>query len=254
MKLNYITVVVAVMLVFAFTVSTGAADTNNQTSDDIKEYDGPIGSDNVAYGLKLGLQNLDEAFTFNESDKLAKKIAHLEERIAEYKAASAKKNEKAALIALDIYDEKMKDIEDSISNNSNADMKTGLLNAVQRIQRHKFILENLTNRNPNNPGLKRAYENSNKHLINFASKHHIDVENLTFEDDEHDKLKDSKENLTLAKEIRGNESEDHGNVTSSEKEIQNQDLKQKEEITSKKEDLKQKEKIKGEKGHQNGKD
>lgn len=88
--------------------------------------------------------------------------------------------------ALEIYEEKMKDIEDSISENSNGDKKTGLLNAVQRIQKHQFILENLKKRNPDNKGLQRAYENSNKHLIKFASKHNIDVENLTFEDDEDD--------------------------------------------------------------------
>ena len=226
MKLKYLTMFGVILLVLAFLAGTGAAETDSQNSDDIKEYDGPFGSDHVAYGLKLGLQDLDEAFTFNENEKLAKKIAHLEERIAEYKAAIKKNNENAANKALEVYEEKMKNIEDSISENSNGDKKIGLLNAVQRIQKHNLILENLTNRNPDNKGLRKAYENSHKHLIRFASKHHIDVENLTFEDDEHEKLKDSvkikaktsrgitqieidikfgsssKENLTIANEIR----------------------------------------------------
>ena len=173
--------VVVGLLAFAL---IGAANTNSQeTPDDIPEYDGPVGSDHALYGWKLALQNLDETFTLNPNDKLAKKIAHLEERIAEYKAASNKKNEKAALKALEVYEEKLNEIETSNIDDSKV---TGLFNAVQRIQKHKFILENLTKLNPDNKGLQRAYENSNKHLTKFASKHNIDIENLTFEDDEDD--------------------------------------------------------------------
>ncbi len=187
MNLKYITMVVVVLLAFAFTVSTGAAKTDSQTtSDDIQEYNGPIGSDHALYGWKLALQDLDEAFTLNQSDKLAKKIAHLEERIAEYKAASTKKNVKAAQKAIEVYEEKSKDIENSVSEVSDKDKK-GLLNAYEMIQKHQNKLHELMN-SGHGKGLEKAYNNSVELQEKFRIKHNIEDDD---EEDADDKLIDS---------------------------------------------------------------
>lgn len=176
-----------ILLALAFIAGTGAADTNTQaTSDDIPEYNGPIGSDHPLYGLKLGLQDMDEAFTFNENDKLAKKIAHLEERIAEYRAAITKNNEKAAARALEVYEERSKDVENSVSEVSDNDNK-GLENAYKMLQKHQDKLDEVMTKG-HGKGLENAYANRVALLEKFRIKHNIEDDD---EEDADDKLIDS---------------------------------------------------------------
>src|SRR5574341_1832874 len=105
-----------VLLVMAFTA--GAADngmneavseSEEELHDDIGEYEGSMGPGNSLYGLKLALEALDETFTFNESEKLGKQIAHARQRIAEMRSELKKKNNEAANRALEKHMEKIKE-------------------------------------------------------------------------------------------------------------------------------------------------
>lgn len=159
----------------AFTAGTAQAQSDIQastattvTSDDIEPYEGPIGPENVLYGLKIAFENLDETFTFNESEKLGKKVAHARLRIAEAKAKLKNNDNEAAEKALERYREKIEETEGSVSRFSDSD--SGLLNALKMIEKHQNILEQLLASHPNSTGLARAYNNSLKLEEKFKEK------------------------------------------------------------------------------------
>ena len=49
----------------------------------IKPFEGPIGADNPLYGLKVAMEDLDETFTFNGTQRVEKQVDHAQLRIAE---------------------------------------------------------------------------------------------------------------------------------------------------------------------------
>src|SRR5512137_2697897 len=52
-------------------------------TDTIYPYTGPIGADSPLYDLKIAMEGLDETFTFNDSQRVEKRIEHGKIRIAE---------------------------------------------------------------------------------------------------------------------------------------------------------------------------
>ncbi|VVB89241.1 Uncharacterised protein [uncultured archaeon] len=153
-----------ILLMLAFTVGVGtaqpdhSASVNTKDDDNITPYDGPIGPDNALYGLKIAFEDFDESFTFNASEKLQKKIAHANLRLAEAEGQLKKRNAQAAERALERFNEKNTEADDLISSSS--DINSGLLHAEEMIKKHQQILYNLTQLHPDNPGLARAYSNS----------------------------------------------------------------------------------------------
>lgn len=209
-----------ILLVLAFTISIGTAQSDNQASKDTKEideiepYGGPIGPDNVLYGLKLALENLDETFTFNASEKLQKKIAHAKLRIAEAKAELKKNDTEDAEKAFERYREKIGEANESVSRFSGRD--SGLEHALEMIKKHQRVLKNLAELHPNSSGLRRAYENSLELEDKFKEK----IEEREETEEGHVKIKaeiidnatkvkvsikftsDNTTNFTIAREIR----------------------------------------------------
>jgi hypothetical protein len=164
-----------VLLVLTFTIGTGAAQSDNPTSaatkhadDGVPSYDGLNDPDSVFYGLSIALANVDEAFTLNPNEKLQKKIAHANMRLAEAERQLEKKNAKAAERALEKFNEKDEDVESLISSSS--DINSGLLHAQEMNKKHQQVLYNLTQLHPDNPGLARAYSNSLKLEQKFNKK------------------------------------------------------------------------------------
>jgi hypothetical protein len=161
--------------VLTFTIGTGAAQSDNPTSaatkhadDGVPSYDGLNDPDSVFYGLSIALANVDEAFTLNPNEKLQKKIAHANMRLAEAERQLEKKNAKAAERALEKFNEKDEDVESLISSSS--DINSGLLHAQEMNKKHQQVLYNLTQLHPDNPGLARAYSNSLKLEQKFNKK------------------------------------------------------------------------------------
>jgi len=62
--------------------STGAQGTG-YILDDIAPYNGPIGAGSPLNGLKLAMEDLDETLTFNDTQRVEKRLDHARLRIAE---------------------------------------------------------------------------------------------------------------------------------------------------------------------------
>jgi hypothetical protein len=136
---------------------TGAQGTGD-ISDEIAPYNGPIGADSPVYGLKLAMEDLDETFTFNDTQRVEKRLDHAQLRIAEVRRELDHNRTLSADRALEQYRQKLNLTEGSLTPfGSNA---SGLLHAQEMITRHQTVLANLVLLYPNTTGLARAYNNS----------------------------------------------------------------------------------------------
>ena len=137
--------------------SAGAQGTGD-ISDDIAPYNGTISADSPLYGLKIAMEDLDETFTFNDTQRVEKRLDHARLRIAEVRRELDLNRTTTAEHALELYRQKLNLTEGSLTPfESNA---TGLLHAQEMITRHQTGLANLLFLYPNNTGLARAYNNS----------------------------------------------------------------------------------------------
>jgi hypothetical protein len=137
--------------------STGAQGMGN-IADDIAPYNGPIGADSPLHGLKLAMEDLDETFTFNDTQRVEKRLEHAQLRIAEVRRELDLNRTTSAERALEQYWQKLNLTEGSLTPfGSNA---TVLLHAQEMITRHQTVLANLVLLYPDNTGLARAYNNS----------------------------------------------------------------------------------------------
>jgi hypothetical protein len=143
-------------------------------TDDIQPYFGPLGPDNPIYGLKVALENLDEAFTFNTSEKVMKQMMHAELRIAEIKGLLLMNKSVEAERALDEYFEKMNITALDIS--SIPVRNTAIANAYRLHVKHELVLWDLLQENPNSTRLLRAYNRSLDLEEKFIEKAAIRIE------------------------------------------------------------------------------
>ena len=147
------------------------------TNGTVQPYNGAIGPDSPLYGFKIAFENVDESFTLNQSEKLEKEIQRTELRLAELKAALAANKTDAANRTLDLYWQKLNQTEDTLdrmgfndTGNISAPNDTGLKNALENLNRHQVIFQNLMQTYPNNTGLARAYNNSLERELKFEEK------------------------------------------------------------------------------------
>ncbi len=164
-----------ILLSLAFTINIGMAqldDLANGTTDenfeDIAPYEGSIGPDSALYGLKIAFENFGEIFIFNESQRIEKQIEHARSRIAEAKTELRSNNENNANVAIERYREKIKAVDESISNTTGN--VSELFGAQRKIIMHQFVLERLLDDYPDNKGLKRALDNSAQLEDKFESR------------------------------------------------------------------------------------
>lgn len=146
-------------------------------TDDIQPYFGPLGPDSPLYGLKMALENLDEAFTFNASEKVMKQMKHAELRIAEAKGLLSMNRSVEAERALDGYFEKMNLTALDIS--SIPVRTTGIANAYQQHVKHELVLRDLLQANPNSTKLWRALNHTLELEDKFIEKSGERIEKLT---------------------------------------------------------------------------
>jgi hypothetical protein len=143
-------------------------------TDDVQAYFGPLGPDSPLYGLKLALENLDEAFTFNASEKVMKQMNHAELRIAEIKGLLLMNKSVEAERALDAYFDEM--------NLTALDLSripvrtTGIANAYQQHVKHELVLWDLLQENPNSTKLWQAYNRTLALEERFMEKSTIRLE------------------------------------------------------------------------------
>jgi hypothetical protein len=179
------------LLVLGLLCLSGIAAAQEETllTDDIEPYDGPIGAHSPLYGLKHALEDMDESFTANETERVNKQMNHAQLRLAEVRRSLELNQGESAGTALNNYWLKMDLANTTLSRwSSNA---TGLLHAQEQIVRHQFVLENLLAGNPNNTGLQRAYSNSLRLEERFAEKTMMKIQRSI-----------NKNNQTIMKAIR----------------------------------------------------
>jgi hypothetical protein len=137
-------------------------------TDDIQPYDGPLGPGSPLYGLKLALEDVDESFTPNETERVDKQMNHARLRLSEVRRSLELNQSDSAEQALDNYWMKMNLTNATITGwGSN---RTGLLHAQEQIVKHQFVLEHLLETHPNSTGLQRAYNNSVRLEEKFGEK------------------------------------------------------------------------------------
>jgi hypothetical protein len=149
---------------------TAAADNATGTqgmqfAGDIPAYNGSIGAGSSLYGLKIAFENLDDSFTFNQSERLAKETIQTDLRLAELKSALAENRTGAADRALDQYGQDLNQTERTLTGftrngSATAPGDPGLVNVQDMLARHQVVLEDLLATHAGNPGLERAYNNS----------------------------------------------------------------------------------------------
>lgn len=158
-------------------------------TDDIAPYNGPIGADSPLYALKLALEDMDESFTANETERVNKQMNHARLRLSEVRRSLELNQSDSAEQALNNYWIKMNLTNVTISRW--ASNGTGLLHAQEMIVKHQFVLEHLLEIHPNNTGLQRAYNNSLRLEERFGEKTAVKFDRII-----------EKNNRTILKAIR----------------------------------------------------
>jgi hypothetical protein len=173
-------------------------------TDDVQPYFGPLGPDSPLYGLKIALENLDEAFTFNSSEKVMKQMNHAELRIAEVKGLLLMNRSVDAERALDAYFEEMNLT--ALDLSSIPVRTTGIATAYQQHVKHELALRDLLQANPNSTKLWKALNHTLDLEDKFIDKSGERIEKLT-----------QKLNRITAKVVRiankTQEREDRGSTT-----------------------------------------
>ena len=146
-------------------------------TDDVQAYFGPLGPDSPLYGLKLALEDLDEAFTLNQSEKVMKQMDHAELRIAEIKGLLLMNKSVEAERALDAYFEKLNLT--SLDLSSMPVRTTGIATAYRQHVKHELALRDLLQANPNSTGLWRAYNHTLGLEDKFMEKAQVRIEKRT---------------------------------------------------------------------------
>ncbi len=176
MKKRYTIPAGIIIIALLFSVATVSAleDTSPDASgnvsvpDDIAPYQGPIGADSPLFGLKLAMENLDETFTFNDTQRVEKQVDHAQTRIAEIRQELELNRTVYAERALEEYGQKMNLTEGSLARfGQNA---SGLLHAQEMITWHQSVLARLFPRFPNSSGLAHAYNDSQVLEQKFGEK------------------------------------------------------------------------------------
>ena len=104
------------------------------------------------------MEDLDETFTFNDTQRVEKQVDHAQTRIEEVSRELELNQAGYAEKALEMYSQKLNQTEMSLPRfQSDA---TGLLHVQELIARHQTLLADLLSRYPDRTGLANAYNNN----------------------------------------------------------------------------------------------
>ncbi|MDD3421837.1 MAG: DUF5667 domain-containing protein [Methanocellales archaeon] len=132
--------------------------------------DGPKWADpeSPLYGLKIALENANEAFSFGKEARLEKQLAHAESRLAEAQAMADQNRTRAMERAIERYEVKLGQINETVfKGNVNKQYTERAMNMTQK---HQRVLSDLLERIDNGTmpeqarkGIERALNNSIQH-------------------------------------------------------------------------------------------
>lgn len=158
-------IILAGVIIIALLAAPGTvmaqADSHNGGAD-------PIGPGSPLFGLKVALENLDETFTVNDTQRVEKQVAHAQERIDEAEQELSLNRSGSADRVLDLYREKLNQTEAALPRFPSS--APGLLHAQELIARQQGVIADLLSRHPGSSGLGRAYNNSQALGQKFGEK------------------------------------------------------------------------------------
>src|SRR5512137_1918984 len=105
-----------------------------------------VGPGNPLFGLKVAMENLDETFTYNDTQRVEKQVDHAQARIEEVQRELDLNQTRYADEALELYWQKLNQTETALPEISPT--STGLLHAQEIIARHQTVLADLNARYP----------------------------------------------------------------------------------------------------------
>ncbi len=128
--------IVMVLLVLLLPSSALAVDERS-----LEPYAPWLGPDNVFYGVKIFIEDADEAFTFNQSEKLEKQVSHAGERVAEAVRTAEKGDDNATKTAIKLYVDKSRMI---MKTAARVNATTGMLEKIQtRMDNQTSVIDSL---------------------------------------------------------------------------------------------------------------
>lgn len=158
MMRKLIAITIAALMLMAIVPSSYAE------SSHIKPYKGWIGADSPLYGAKVFMQKLDESITNDANEKLKKKLAHAEERLAEAQAMAVVNNAAALEAALNEYNNTMGEINETMELPEINETEYSEIAPI--MDEHRTVLEDLINNSTmpeeSKKGLLNAYNQSLK--------------------------------------------------------------------------------------------
>jgi hypothetical protein len=181
-------IILAGIIIIALVSCTGtvlALEDRLATADDPGSISGndnrdTVGPGNPLFGLKVAMENLDETFTFNDTQRVEKQVDHAQTRIEEVQRELDLNQTRYADRALELYWEKLNQTETALPKISST--STGLLHAQEMIARHQSVLADLSARYPGNTGVTRAYTNTQELEQKFGEKTRIRFEQVAEKD------------------------------------------------------------------------
>ncbi|MDD2665999.1 MAG: DUF5667 domain-containing protein [Methanocellales archaeon] len=152
--------------------------------------DGPNWADpeSPLYGLKIALENANEAFSFGKEARLEKQLAHAEARLAEAQAMGDQNRTRAMERAIERYEVKLGQINETVcEGNVSEEHMEHVMNMTQK---HEKVLQGLLERIDNGTmpeqarkGIERALNNSIQHREQFEHRHEADYGRPEWADD-----------------------------------------------------------------------
>jgi hypothetical protein len=205
-------IILAGIIIIALVSCTGtvfALEDSSVSADDPGSSTGngdrnTIGAGNPLFGLKVAMENLDETFTFNDTQRVEKQVDHAQTRIEEAQRELDLNQTRYADRALELYWQKLNQTETALPKISSTSI--ALLHAQEMIARHETVLADLNARYPGNTGVARAFSNSQELEQKFREKTQVRFERIA-----------EKNNKTTFKAVHlenGKQNNANGNSTS----------------------------------------
>ena len=167
-----------VALVFSVLIcSAGAqtiASTDDQLVDDIPEYQGTMGPDSIFYGLKLAMENLDEAFTPDETARMEKMMVHAQIRISETKTMLKYQEFTSANRAMEAYQEKLNQASGEL-NRPTVD-ETDLVPVQKTMFKYHAIIQDLHSAYPDSSTLAEILKGSTAVQDQFTERTQVKIQ------------------------------------------------------------------------------
>jgi hypothetical protein len=164
------------LICFLLLCSTGAQAVagTDSPADTVPEYQGTLGPDSIFYGLKLSMENLDEAFTADETERMEKLMVHAEIRISETRTMLKYREFTSADRSMEAYREKLNQASGELDHPGITE--EDLVPVQKTMFRYHAILEDLQSAYPESATLSALLEDSTTVQDRFTDRTKVKIQ------------------------------------------------------------------------------